>query len=210
MLINGSHLTASPGKSVQLRSLMAEMRDLLSATSGQEWLAWSAVAGRPYGSFVLSTRFENYSAMLTAQMKIAMSAEWASLSAGAAGVLAAPAVTTLGEVIAVTGEPAAPRQFVLATRAVVDRGAMMDALGWATEVAGHVTKVTGVSVTVATSAAGTMFEVTWLAGVDTPEELDRMNAINGDPDYLEMLAAAGTNALFEQGSSERVLLARLP
>jgi len=53
-------------------------------------------------------------------------------------------------------------------------------------------------------------EVSWLAGVDTPEELDKLNAINADAGYLEMIAAAGTNQLFEQGMSERVLLAKLP
>ena len=116
----------------------------------------------------------------------------------------------LYEVIAVTGEPTAPKQFVLVTRAVIDRSAMMDAIAWSTQVAEHVTKVTGVGATVSTSAAGTMFQVTWVTGVDTPEELDKMNAINTDPGYLEMLAAAGANQLFEQGMSERVLLAKLP
>ena len=87
---------------------------------------------------------------------------------------------------------------------------MMDAISWSTQVAEHVTKVTGVSTIVGTSAAGKMFEVTWLAGVDTPEEMDKMNSINTDAGYLEMIAAAGTNKLFEQGSSERMLLAKLP
>ena len=70
--------------------------------------------------------------------------------------------------------------------------------------------MTGISSTVATSAAGKMFEVSWLGGVDTPEELDKFNAINTDAGYLEMLSAAGTNKLFEQGMSERMLLAKLP
>lgn len=73
----------------------------------------------------------------------------------------------------------------------------------------HVTKVTGVSTTVGASAAGRMFEVSWLGGVDTPEELDKLSAINADAGYLAMIAAAGTNQLFEQGMSERRLLAKL-
>jgi hypothetical protein len=210
MLVSASELTASPGKSGQLRPLVAQMRDTLTEASGRDWYAWAAVTGRPYGSFVLSTRFENYSDMITSQMKVAMSTDWAALAAKAEGVLAQPAPTILSEVIAVTGEPSAPNQFVLVTRAVIDRAAMMDAIAWSTQVAEHVTKVTGVSTTVATSAAGQMFGVSWLAGVDTPEELDKMNAIASDPGYLEMLAAAGTNKLFEQGSSERMLLAKLP
>ena len=86
---------------------------------------------------------------------------------------------------------------------------MMDAIAWSTQVAEHVTKVTGAGMTVTTSAAGKMFEVSWLAGVDTPQELDKLNSIGSDPEYLEMLAAAGTNKLFEQGASERMLLAKL-
>lgn len=210
MLINASHLTASPGKSVHLRAMVTTMRDTLTAASGVEWHAWAAVTGRPYGSFVLSSRFDSYAEMLGAQAMVAMSPEWAELASGASGVLAEPAPTTLAEVIAVAGEVTAPKQFVLVTRAMIDRGALTGAMAWATEIAEHVAKVTGVSTTLAASAAGTMFEVTWLAGVDTPEELDAMNtALSTDAGYLEMLATAGTSQLFEQSSSERVLLAKL-
>ena len=210
MLISASELTASPGKSSHLGPLVAQMRDVLGKASGKDWWAWAVVTGRPYGSFVLSTRFDNYADMIGAQMKVAVSTDWAALAATADGVLAQPAPSTLSEVIAVTGEPSAPKQFTLVTRAVIDRSAMMDAIAWSTQIAEHVTKVTGVSTTVATSAAGKMFEVYWMGGVDTPEALDKMNAINTDAGYLEMLAAAGTNQLFEQGLSERMLLAKLP
>jgi hypothetical protein len=36
-----------------------------------------------------------------------------------------------------------------------------------------------------------------------------MNSLGGDAGYLERLAAAGANQLFEQGSSERMLLAKM-
>ena len=210
MFISASELTASPGKGGHLGPLVAQMRDVLSKESGKEWWAWAAVTGRPYGTYTLSTRSLDYADMIAGQMKLAASTDWAALAATAAGVLSQPAQTTLSEVIAVTGEAAAPKQFVLVTRAVIDRSAMMDAITWSTQVAEHLTKVTGVSTTVGTSAAGKMFEVTWLAGVDTPEELDKLNGINTDAGYIEMLAAAGTNKLFEQGMSERMLLAKLP
>lgn len=210
MLISASELTASPGKSGHLRPLVAQMRDVLSMESGKDWYAWSVVTGRPYGSFMLSTRADDYADMIASQMKLAVSTDWAALAARAEGVLSQPAPTILSEVIATTGEPSAPKQFTLVTRAVIDRSAMMEAITWSTKVAEHVTKVTGVSATVATSAAGRMFEVSWLTSVDTPEELDKVNAINTDAGYLEMLAAAGTNKLFEQGASERFLLAKMP
>ena len=210
MLITASELTASPGKSGHLVALVAQMRDLLSKESGKDWNAWAAVTGRPYGTFGLSTSFDNYADLIGAQMKVAVSTEWAALASTVDGVLAQPAPTTLTEVIAVTGELSTPKQFVMVTRAVIDRSALGDAISWSTQVAEYVTKATGVSTIVGTSAAGKMFGVTWIGGVDTPEELDKMNAINTDAGYLEMIAAAGTNKLFEQGSSERVLLAKLP
>jgi|EndMetStandDraft_3_1072993.scaffolds.fasta_scaffold585724_1 hypothetical protein len=210
MFITASELTASPGKSGRLGPLVAQMRDVLGKSSGKEWWAWAAVTGRPYGSFVLSSRFDDYADMIAAQMKTAVSADWAALAATADGVLAHPAPSTLTEVIAVTGEPSGPKQFTVVTRAVIDRAAMMDAISWSTRVAEHVTKVTGVSATVAASAAGQMFGISWLTGVDTPEELDKMNSISTDAGYLELLAEAGTNKLFEQGTTERMLLAKLP
>jgi hypothetical protein len=103
MLITASELTASPGKSGHLGPLVAQMRDVLGKETGKDWWAWAVVAGRPYGSFVISTRFDNYADMIASQMKVAVSTEWAALAATADGVLAQPAPTTLSEVIAVTG-----------------------------------------------------------------------------------------------------------
>lgn len=210
MLITASELTAVPGKSGDLVALVAKMRDLLTKESGKDWSAWAAITGRPYGTFGLSTSFDGYADMIGAQMKVAASADWAALASTVSGVLAHPAPTALTEVIAVTGELSTPKQFVLVTRAVIDRSALGDAITWATQVAEYVTKVTGITTIVGTSAAGQMFGVSWIGGVDTPEELDKMNAINTDAGYLEMIADAGTNKLFEQGSSERMLLAKLP
>lgn len=209
MLITSSELTATPGKSGALGPLVAQMRDTLTAASGTPWSAWLAATGRPYGTFMLSARFDDYADMIAAQMKIGASAEWAALALKADGLLSQPAPTRLVE-LTVPGGPLAPKQFTLVTNAVIDRSAMMDAIAWAGKVAEHVTKVTGIATHVGTSAAGKMFEVTWLAGVDTPVELDKLNSIATDAEYLGMLAEAGTNQLFEQGMSERVLLARMP
>lgn len=210
MYISASELTASPGKSGKLRPIVSEMRDVLSEASGREWYAWAVVTGRPFGSFMLSTRFDSYVDMIGSQMKVGGSAAWAELALKADGLLNNPAPSTLSEVIAVTGDVSAPKQFTMVTRAVIDRSAMMSAMAWSTQVAEHATKVTGVGTTVCTSAAGKMFEVFWIAGVDTPEELDGMNALNADAGYLELIAAAGTGNLFEQGMSERMVLAKLP
>ena len=209
MFITSSELTATPGKSGKLGPLVAQMRDTLSAASGVPWAAWAAVTGRPYGTFMLSAPFENYAEMIAAQMQIGASAEWGALTPKAEGLMVQPALTRLTEVT-LTGDNPGPKQFVLVTRAVIEGTAMMDALAWAQQVADHVTKVTGIATNVGMSAAGRMFEVTWLAGVDTPAELDTLNAIAEDADYMGMLAESGAKHYFEQGMSERALLVRMP
>ena len=66
MLITASELTASPGKSGHLVALVAQMRDLLSKESGKDWNAWATVTGRPYGTFGLSTSFDDFADLIGA------------------------------------------------------------------------------------------------------------------------------------------------
>jgi MFS-type transporter involved in bile tolerance (Atg22 family) len=208
MLITASELTANPGKGGTLSPLVTQMRDVLSAESGGTWYAWAAVTGRPYGTYILSTRFDDYATMIASQMKVAMSPAWAELAAKAEGVLANPAPTVLSEIVGVVGERSAPKQFTLVTRAVIDRTALQAASAWAAQVAEYVHASTGIGVTIGSSAAGQMFVVSWLSSVDTPADLDKLSALGSDAGYLELISAAGP--LFEQGATERMLLARLP
>jgi hypothetical protein len=211
MLIQSSELAASPGRSGALGPKVVEMRDVLAKASGKPWWAWVAVAGRPYGTYLLSTRSENYTQHIGAAMQLGMSPEWSAVSASADGVLARPADTQLAEVIAVTGEPSAPKQFVTVTRSTLSASDIGKATAWSCEVMEHVTKLTGHSGMVMSSAAGTMFQVYWVLGVDTAEELDASNkAIGSDAGYLEMISQAGSERMFVEGSTDRVLMARMP
>jgi hypothetical protein len=60
MLIQASELVAKPGKGGVLGTTVTKMRDVLSETSGSEWTAWVAAAGRPYGTFGLTGRRDDY------------------------------------------------------------------------------------------------------------------------------------------------------
>ena len=210
MLIQASELTAQPGKGGVLRDTVTKMRDVLASASGAEWTAWVAFAGRPYGSYVLSVRHADYGAMLGGLLQVGMSQEWAEVAASADGVLAQPAPSILAEVVAVTGEPTGPKQFMTITKSTLSGLDTPRALAWSLEVAEHVSKLTGQSGLVATAAAGKMFEITWMAGVDTPDELEASSkALSSDAGYLEMLSQAGAERLFIEGSTERLLLAKL-
>ncbi len=209
MLIQSSELIARPGKGTTLSPLVTKMRDVLAEASGDPWYAWAVLGGRPYGAYVLSTRAENYAGMIGASMKVAASAAWAELAPSADGVLAAPASTVLAEVVAVTGTAAAPKQFTMVTSATARGTDFGRAMAWSIEIAEHVSRTTGQSVTVATAAAGAMFTVAWISGVDTPDDVDASNnALNTNAEYMEMMSDGGP--LFIAGSADRVLLARMP
>lgn len=211
MFIQSAELTAAPGKSGELGPMVTKMRDILSSETGKQWWSWAALAGRPFGTQLLSTRADGFADMVTVQMKLAGSTAWAELSSAANGVMANPAQTYLTEVIAMTGEPAEPKQFTTVTRATMGGGDMAKTVAWSCAAMEHITKLTGQGGTVATSAAGTLFEVFWFSGSDTAEELDAATqAMNGDADYQGMIAQAGADDLFVDGSVERMVLVKMP
>jgi hypothetical protein len=211
MFIQSAELTPAPGKSGQLGPMVTKMRDVLSSETGKQWWSWAALAGRPFGTQLLSTRAEGFADMVGAQMKLMGSEAWAGLSHDAAGVLAHPAETYLAEAIAVTGEPAEPRQFTMVTRATMGGNDMAATVGWSIAAMEHITKITGHGGTVATTAAGSLFQVFWMGGCDTAEELDAMTqTMNGDADYQGMIAQAGADDLFLDGSVERMVLVKMP
>jgi len=211
MFIQSAELTAAPGKSSELGPKVAEMRDFLSAETGREWWSWAVLAGRPFGTQLLSTRVDGFAQMVEGQMKLAGSADWAALSGSASGILDHPAETYLNEVVAVTGEQTAPKQFTTVTRATMAMSDMAATMEWSTKVMEHVTKVTGNGGTVLASAAGRFFDVGWISGSDTAEEMDASNeAINGDAEYAAMVARAGADGLFVEGSVERMILVKMP
>ena len=211
MLLQSSELNAKPGKSGVLGPKVTEMRDVLTKASGRDWFAWVALAGRPYGTYLLTSRCADYTELVGGAMQIGTSPEWSELAATADGILANPSQTQLAEVIAVTGEPSAPKQFATVTRSTLSGSDFNKTIAWSCEILEHVTKLTGHGGMVMTSAAGTMFQVYWVVGVDTAEELDASNsAIGADAGYLEMISQAGSERWFVEGTSDRVLIAKMP
>lgn len=209
MLIYSSVLDAKPGKSGALVSQVAALRDVCADASGQQWTAWMAVSGRPFGSFMLATRYDSHAQMIEAGQQIGASAGFQKLSGELAQLLDHPAETGLSEVVGMTGPPSDPKPFVIVTRAVLAGGHLVDGLAWSNKVLGHVTDVTGVGGILTISAAGQMQLVTWLAGVDTAEEIDTMSGkVAADADYLSMVDEAG--GFFVPGSAERAVIAMLP
>jgi hypothetical protein len=211
MFIQSAELTAAPGKSGELGPMVTKMRDILSSETGKQWWSWAVLAGRPFGTQIISTRADGFADMVASQMKLMGSEAWASLSQGAVGILAHPAATYLGEVIAITGEPTEPKQLTTVTRATVSGKDLEQSIAWSCAAMEQATKVTGQVGTVATAAAGSMFQVYWFAGSDTAEELDAARQkMNSDAEYQGMIARAGADGLFVDGSVEEMVLFKMP
>ncbi len=211
MFIQSAELTAAPGKAGSLGPMVTKMRDILSSETGKQWWSWAAIAGRPFGTQLLSTRADGFADMVATQMKLVGSEAWAALSPEAGGVLAHPADTYLAEVIAMTGEPGEPKQVTTVTRATMGGTDLAQSIAWSCAAMERATKVTGQGGIVATTAAGNMFQVYWFAGSDTAEELDATRQqMNDDAEYQGMIAQAGADGLFVPGSVEEMVLIKMP
>jgi len=211
MFIQSAELTAAPGKSGALGELTTKMRDLLSDETGKQWWSWAVLAGRPFGTQIISTRADGFADMVATQMKLMGSEAWAGLSSEAGGVLAHPANTYLGEIIAVMGEAAEPKQMTTVTRATIAGKDLGATIAWSCAAMERGTKVTGQNGMVATAAAGDMFQVYWFGGSDSAEELDTARkAMNDDAEYQGMIAQAGADGLFVEGSVEEMVLVKMP
>ena len=100
--------------------------------------------------------------------------------------------------------PSAPKKFIVVTQALVNGGRMADALAWSGRVSEHIKSVTGVDVVLASSMAGTIGQIGFIAGVDTTAEVDDVNAaLAADATYLGMTVEAGD--LLVSGSTDRVI-----
>jgi len=211
MFVQSAELTAAPGRSLELSTTVTAMRDILSKETGKTWWSWAALAGRPFGTHLISTRADGFTDIVATQMKLMGSEAWAALAGGVGGVLAHPAETYLAEVIAMTGEPAEPKQFTTVTRATIAHKDLAQAIAWSGAIMERGAKVSGQAGTLATTAAGPMFQVYWFGGCDTAEQLDAgRQATAADDEYQGMIAQAGADALFVDGSVETMVLVKMP
>jgi hypothetical protein len=209
MLIYSATMEAAPGKAGQLAPLVGELRSVLTADTGQDWWAWSVASGAPFGSFLVSTRFDNLAALAAGQAKSAASEGFRALSQKYGDLMSRPAETYLNEVIAATGEMSAPKPMMVITGATMAGGKIRQAVAWSTQIMQHVTDVTGVGGVVVTSVTGPMFQIGWMSGFDNPAHLDEFNGkMAADPAYLDMIDEAGD--LFLSGSGRRMIIAQLP
>lgn len=207
MILYGAEITAKPGKGGQLAAEVAGIRDAAAGATGQPWSAWAAVAGRPYGSFMLTTRFDGLAELVAGQQAAAASPDFHAVAGGVYGDLASgPAHTTTFEVVAMTGEPSSP-QFMVVTQGQMASGRVADGIAWSRRVIEHFKSVTGVDMMVGATAAGQMNRIGFIVGTDTAAELDEVNAaLAADTAYRELIDSGGD---LISGSFDRVISMRM-
>ena len=209
MYIYNAQLVANPGASGAIAGHMGGYRDALTEATGLNWSAWAGIAGVPYGSFSLSARGDGLNAIIEGFKSAGGSEAFQTLSAETGHLTAGPAQVRLDETIATTGDRVAGQPVAVWTRATAAGGQLSAATAWAVEMMEYITTLTGVGGGVAMSAAGSMFELSWIMTFESGEALDKLsNKVQTDPGYIERLDAAGD--YFIDGSSERSMAVRMP
>ena len=161
---------------------------------------WSCTFGYPVGTLAWSAAVESQAALADATAKLLVDDGYFDLLEQAQDLVAQPPQDSLRELVhgQADGPPPIGAVATITTAtALVDR--MADALGWAVEIAEHVTQTIGAPVSVLTNVYGQMGEVTWIGSQPDLAAADKARgALNADADYLGRLAA--TKELFIPGS----------
>ncbi len=209
MYIYSATLQAKPGSGGELSSTMPKLRDSVAAATGSPAHAWAVSAGAPIGSFGISTRVEGSQQLIDFQQKLSASKDYQAVSGKSGHLLAAPAETSLSQILGVAGEQGVPAPIVTLTQSTVASGHVGDAMGWGLEVLEYVHKVTGMSGLFTNLTAGSFFDVTWIFSAQTGADLDSANAkLQADTGYVGLLDKAG--GMFVEGSASWVTLVQMP
>jgi hypothetical protein len=209
MYVYSATLQANPGRGGELASLVPQLRDAVSAASGNPANAWAMSSGQPIGTFGVSMRVEGNEQLLDLQQKMGASEDYQALASQFLGLLAGPAETNLVQIVGAAGDQGEPAPIVTVTQSTIVNGHLGDAMGWGMEVLEYVNNVTGMSGLFVNSAAGNFFDVSWIFSAQSGAELDSANqSIQADPGYIALIDKAG--GFFVQGSAQRSTLVQMP
>lgn len=209
MYIYSATMQAKPGRGGELASMLPKLRDTVADTIGNPGYAWAVSSGAPIGAFALSTRVEGNQQLLEFQQKLGASDSYQKMAVKFADVLAAPSDTYLNQVVGAAGEQGEPAPIVVVTQSTIAGGHLSDAVNWGVEILDYTHSVTGLSGVFTTAVAGSFFDVTWIAGAESGEELDAANArLMKDTGYMSMIDKAG--GFFVPGAAQRVTMVQMP
>lgn len=207
MYIYSASMQALPGKARAVGEVMSQLRDTAKKATRKDAWAWRSVGAGPSGAYGLSARVENTAELLEVQQLLADSPEFQKEGDALAPLLSGPAEISVNRIVAstATGEP---KQFVTVTTATM-AGQMSSAMTWSNGVLEAVTKATGLGGVLTLPASGNIFQLGWIFGSDSPDEMDeRAEKLATNEEYIYLIDQA--DGLIVPGSVTRWLLAQLP
>jgi hypothetical protein len=186
----------------------AEMAGYVSSKTGLEVNAWATVYGAPLGSVSWSARVDSQAAMGAANDTLLADAGFQERLAANRHRFAVAPEDSIGEFVALTGEPGPVRQYAGIVTAQCAAGKIADAMAWGVDIMQLSAKLTGADHALVRPLYGPFASLVWIALFDTLEDADALEtARSSDPSYLERLDQGGD--LFVPGSATQRLIRRL-
>lgn len=195
-----------PGAAVEWAT---EIRAVASASMGTEVSLWAGSFGVPIGAMAFTARVEGIADLAERAAPMLEDATYGALLAKGAELMAAPPQDSLATPLhGELGDPPPVGSFAVVTNAQIANGKFAEAVGWAIDIASHVTSTSGMPVGVMMQEYGPFGMLTWIGiGADAAAVDAAAAATRDDADYVTKMSAAGD--LFVAGSGARVLLSRV-
>jgi hypothetical protein len=197
------------GSPRRIGSWVQEITAYVRDNTSLEVSAWTANFGHPLGTTVWNALVESRAALTEASAPLLADDRYVDILEKGQDLVAAPGQDALRQII--HGSPGDPPPVgsvadVTQATAVVDR--MVDAVGWAIDMADHVEQVTDTPVSVSLNAYGQMGEITWIGVAPDPAGADATEGkLRVDPGYAARIA--NTSELFLPGSGRVAMFTRV-
>jgi hypothetical protein len=185
-----------------------EVAGYVGKKTGLEVNAWSTVYGAPLGSVSWSARVDSQAAMGAAQETLVTDPGFQERLAANRHRFDGAPEDSIGEFVALSGEPGPVRQYAGIVTAQCAGGKIAEAMAWGVDIMQLSAKLTGADHALVRPLYGPFATLVWIALFDSLDEADAIEtARSSDPTYLERLDQSGD--LFVPGSATQRLIRRL-
>ena len=198
------NMSADMGRMQDVIALAVAARDRLNSEHGGSYGVSVNIGGDP-GAISLASPFTSLGEYQAMRAAVAGDAQMQSITR-----LASPMLTSVQDTIAqVLKAPAGRGGFAQVNTAMMHMPAVVDAIGFALEVAQFVDNKLGQSVGVLTAVTGNRAGLMWLSYADSLDQVGTNGqALETDPAYLDFFKRSGS--VFVPGSLEQSIWQIMP
>ena len=200
------HLVGPPRETM---AYAADICGYVADKTGRDIALWSAMFGAPIGTMFFTVRVDGLADLQAATASFLDDDQYHEKLAAGREFASGPAEDSLGTPLyGELGDPPPVGSYAQVTSAVIAAGKYAEAFAWGADVAGYVSKLSGVPSMFLAGQFGAFGNVTWIGVAPDLETVDRsMATVNADAGYVERLGAA--TDLFVDGSGQQGLLVRV-